>query len=95
MLKRVHASMAARLPQIAMTFNVGLFCAVIVGYMLGAYIFASVPDNFLAYLQVDVQLCVCGMCVHTCPLADTLHLRRRRGLQGRCSYLHRGPSSVG
>mmetsp|Transcript_8458 Transcript_8458/g.22644 ORF Transcript_8458/g.22644 Transcript_8458/m.22644 type:complete len:449 (-) Transcript_8458:725-2071(-) len=37
---------------IAMTFNVGLFCAVIVGYMLGAFIFASVPDNFAAYLQV-------------------------------------------
>jgi hypothetical protein len=45
-----------------MTFNVGLFCAVILGYMLGAFFFASFPENFAMYLQVrcnsiDIPVC--------------------------------------
>ena len=39
--------------QIAMTFNVGLFCAVVLGYVLGAFFFASLPENYSAHLQVS------------------------------------------
>lgn len=36
--------------QVAMTFNVGLFCAVIMGYVLGIMFFSHATDNFAAYL---------------------------------------------
>lgn len=42
-------------PQIAMTFNVGLFCSVVLGYVLGAFLFASFPENYAMYLQVRPQ----------------------------------------
>eukprot|EP00983_Pelagomonas_calceolata_P041079 1137893-Pelagomonas_calceolata.AAC.4 len=38
--------------QIAMTFNVGLFCAVILGYVLGVFFFASFPENYAMHLQM-------------------------------------------
>uniref|UniRef100_A0A6S8KSC7 Copper transport protein n=2 Tax=Dunaliella tertiolecta TaxID=3047 RepID=A0A6S8KSC7_DUNTE len=37
---------------IAMTFNVGLFCAVILGYVLGVFFFASFPENYAMHLQM-------------------------------------------
>jgi hypothetical protein len=35
---------------VAMTFNVGLFVAVVMGYVLGMTLFSHVPDNFAAHL---------------------------------------------
>ena len=39
--------------QIAMTFNTGLFIAVIVGYFLGVFLFGSIPENFARQMQVS------------------------------------------
>ncbi|KAL6749491.1 CTR type copper ion transporter [Haematococcus lacustris] len=33
---------------IAMTFNVGMFCAVVLGYVLGVFFFSHIPDNWAA-----------------------------------------------
>uniref|UniRef100_A0A7S0NA32 Copper transport protein n=1 Tax=Chlamydomonas leiostraca TaxID=1034604 RepID=A0A7S0NA32_9CHLO len=35
---------------VAMTFNVGLFVAVVMGYVLGMALFSHIPDNFAAHL---------------------------------------------
>jgi hypothetical protein len=33
-----------------MTFNVGLFCAVIMGYVVGIFLFSHLTDNYAAHL---------------------------------------------
>lgn len=39
--------------QIATTFNVGLFVAVVLGYALGAALLSHIPDNYAAYMAVQ------------------------------------------
>jgi small basic protein len=34
-----------------MTFNVGLFCAVVMGYVIGIFLFSHLTDNYAAYLS--------------------------------------------
>ncbi len=42
-------------PRPAVTFNTGLFCAVIAGYVLGTALLAHVPDNYAAHRRARQQ----------------------------------------
>lgn len=68
---------------IAMTFNIGFFCAVIGGYVLGSMVFGHVLENYGAILHHERRVANAKViaCVYACACAWMwmCHCGSRRG----------------